>query len=563
MAGPVVNGVDVEKVYASALDVLLINGSVIVDVFFVAGGCLLSWTLLGHLQRGKQLSLFSVYLYRYLRLVPAYAVIVAVLAVGLPSLGSGPLWKVTVVEEARRCQKRWWANLLFVNNLVRPDEPCLDPSWYLACDVQLFVLATPLVMLAHSKPRLAGRLLGAALLVAVVYPAVVTWRLGLDGTIIPYPDVVGHMAATAIHMRVYVSSLCRAGPYVLGVAAGWHLRHLRAKRQPAHAALSWLLAPLGLLTVAVVLAASVFYPPLVAAAPPRWVHVVYAGTYRTACALSYTAALIVVASRDNSEKSWARCLAAFRPLSRLSYCAFLTHALVQLHSIGQQRSAAVYSTIDTITLAVPDVVFAFALALVLHLTVEAPCSALLPSAKGRGRGAAGSRANLVQYPGEDKNVYFTIYRVYGKAIGRKGNIKTVKADHKGWLDSMIACRPELINAINPLRVLSSNQYQSFPWGMDRMVALVPSGMGKGNCLVKSVTKEFTTALWIATGLSFLAVAFGHSTVLSKGLSALGPFQNYSSVVLEDLRAFCVEQYQSFRGAWIEESLALRMVMKSC
>lgn len=55
--------------FTSVLDVLVLNGSVVVDVFFVAGGCLLSWTLLGHLQRGKQLSLFALYTYRYLRSV--------------------------------------------------------------------------------------------------------------------------------------------------------------------------------------------------------------------------------------------------------------------------------------------------------------------------------------------------------------------------------------------------------------------------------------------------------------------------------------------------------------
>lgn len=49
-----------------------------------------------------------------------------------------------------------------------------------------------------------------------------------------------------------------------------------------------------------------------------------------------------------------------------------------------------------ITLSVPDVVFAFAAALVLHLTVEAPCNALVHSARGRGGrvavGKAGSGA---------------------------------------------------------------------------------------------------------------------------------------------------------------------------
>ena len=44
---------------------------------------------------------------------------------------------------------------------------------------------------------------------------------------------LGHMAATAYHMHVYVSTPCRASPYLIGLAAGWYLRHLRAESRPA------------------------------------------------------------------------------------------------------------------------------------------------------------------------------------------------------------------------------------------------------------------------------------------------------------------------------------------
>lgn len=72
--------------------------------------------------------------------------------------------------------------------MERSCRQCLDPSWYLACDTQLFAAAVPLVLQMHARPRLAARLLGLALLVGLVYPAAVTWYLGLDGTIIPTPE---------------------------------------------------------------------------------------------------------------------------------------------------------------------------------------------------------------------------------------------------------------------------------------------------------------------------------------------------------------------------------------
>ncbi|KAJ1529547.1 hypothetical protein ONE63_006319 [Megalurothrips usitatus] len=384
MASPVVNANDIEKMYSSFLDVFMLNGSVVVDIFFVVGGMLLSWTVLGCIQRGRRLHLASLYVYRYIRLVPAYAATIAFLAVGLPALGSGPLWGATVVEEAHRCRRRWWTNLLFVNNVIRQDKPCLDPSWYLACDTQLFAVAAPLVLLVPTQPRLVRRALGLVLAVGVLYPAAVTWRLGLDGTLVPTPDTLGRMATTPAHMYVYVNAACRSGPYFLGVAAGWYLRHLRARSQQPPKALFWCTPPLLVAMLAVVAAAAVFYPPLVLTPTPRWVHVAYAGLFRTACASAYTAAIVALAALQlNGERRVTAIFNAFRPWSRLSYCVFLTHTLVQLYSVGQQRAPAVYSTWDTVVQSVPDLALASLAALLLHLTVEAPCNAILHSVRAK------------------------------------------------------------------------------------------------------------------------------------------------------------------------------------
>ncbi|KAE8744214.1 hypothetical protein FOCC_FOCC009134 [Frankliniella occidentalis] len=111
------------QVYSSPLDLFVMNGTAVVDMFFVAGGCLLSWTLIGFHQQGRKSSLWALYLFRYARLIPAYAAAIAFLALELPSLGSGPLWGTTVLEEAQRCQRRWWTNLLFINNVFGQDEP--------------------------------------------------------------------------------------------------------------------------------------------------------------------------------------------------------------------------------------------------------------------------------------------------------------------------------------------------------------------------------------------------------------------------------------------------------
>ena len=47
---------------------------------------------------------------------------------------------------------RGWANLLYVQNLLGvPPWPCLGHTWFLAADVQLFAILTPLVILPMHR----------------------------------------------------------------------------------------------------------------------------------------------------------------------------------------------------------------------------------------------------------------------------------------------------------------------------------------------------------------------------------------------------------------------------
>ena len=67
-------------------------------------------------------------------------------AVGLsPVIGYGPFWWV-VEDMEQNCANNWWTNVLYVNNFVKTDEPCIGQTWYLAVDMQLF-LVSPLVFM--------------------------------------------------------------------------------------------------------------------------------------------------------------------------------------------------------------------------------------------------------------------------------------------------------------------------------------------------------------------------------------------------------------------------------
>jgi peptidoglycan/LPS O-acetylase OafA/YrhL len=69
-----------------------------------------------------------------------------------------------IETEVGKCQRWWWSSLLLVQNYVNLDEKCLDHTWYLSADWQLFLITPAVVMLLK---KFGGKFL-AVMGVAVV-----------------------------------------------------------------------------------------------------------------------------------------------------------------------------------------------------------------------------------------------------------------------------------------------------------------------------------------------------------------------------------------------------------
>lgn len=60
-----------------------------------------------------------IYFHRYLRLTPVFAVAIFFTITLMRFLGSGPLWPFAISNIAAKCEKYWWAALLYINNYIR------------------------------------------------------------------------------------------------------------------------------------------------------------------------------------------------------------------------------------------------------------------------------------------------------------------------------------------------------------------------------------------------------------------------------------------------------------
>jgi len=97
---------------------------------------------------------FMFFVLRYLRLTPLYAFILFVYAFMAPLFGSGPVW-YRMIRDSELCLSHWWSNLIYANNFYPTGfhETCMSWSWYLANDMQFFLIGLFLLSIYLRYPQ--------------------------------------------------------------------------------------------------------------------------------------------------------------------------------------------------------------------------------------------------------------------------------------------------------------------------------------------------------------------------------------------------------------------------
>lgn len=79
------------------------------DIFLFFSGFLITYQILSMANQTKKMpSLLSIYLDRFMRLVPFVGICIAVFSFLTPYLGSGPFWNDTTTAYTSSCQANWW-----------------------------------------------------------------------------------------------------------------------------------------------------------------------------------------------------------------------------------------------------------------------------------------------------------------------------------------------------------------------------------------------------------------------------------------------------------------------
>lgn len=101
------------------------------QIYLAIGGFLLTLGSTKQIKQGKVFTLSDFWdglQKRYLRLTPLHAMAILVEATWISKIYKGPTFAQISMTERANCRANWWANLLYINNFVKTDEPCILPS---------------------------------------------------------------------------------------------------------------------------------------------------------------------------------------------------------------------------------------------------------------------------------------------------------------------------------------------------------------------------------------------------------------------------------------------------
>ncbi|VVC24505.1 Nose resistant-to-fluoxetine protein, N-terminal,Acyltransferase 3 [Cinara cedri] len=370
-AHPLYNINKLEESYSIMVYGIIHNGPLVVDIFFVLSGFLTFHSMHSHLVKTKRFNMPLILFLRWCRLMPIYGVLIAFHAFVFLHLSDGPLWKNMAVKESENCINYWWTNVLFINNYVHVERPCMIQSWYLACDLHLCAVGILIVYLIWKYPKFGIHILLAAITVSCFISSYVVYYHKLQPTFLGFISALKSPSNDKTYTLLYVPTHTRATPYFVGMFAAYVYQKIKVDR-PDYRFSHPTTYLFGLTAGAMLWMMSIFY--FLVNEYNLWSSIVYAFVFRLVFAFFVSAAIIISSVNVHFIGVWTHALA---PLSRLTYSAYLAGLTIQLYHVSTARTPTYFNELQIPWITYGDWWNGFLFALFLYLLIECPFENLL------------------------------------------------------------------------------------------------------------------------------------------------------------------------------------------
>ncbi|XP_046865193.1 nose resistant to fluoxetine protein 6 [Drosophila willistoni] len=358
--------------YKTLFSSIFTKGTFSVDTFFFITGLLLVFGGMRTLEKSKgKVNVLMMYLHRYLRLTPVVAFAILIYMRILPLLGDGPFYTGYFEDYNENCQKTWYMTLLYVHNYATKDL-CLSHTWYLAADMQLYVVSVPLLIALYKWGKKA--VIGIMVLIILL-------------AICLFCEIA--FAQYSIHDRttftlVYYASHTQASPYFIGLLFGYLLHFNRGKSFELHRliiCLGWLIS-LGLLLTCVFSLSAYDGIDKVLPYLEDAFHLTLA---RIAWPLGLCWIVFACMQGYGGPANSFLTSPLWQPLSKLSYCTYIFHMFFVALNMGITRTSTVFSDYNVMLRFWGDFGFSILLSYLIYILVEVPFgnleTLLLPTRK--------------------------------------------------------------------------------------------------------------------------------------------------------------------------------------
>ncbi|XP_019871049.2 O-acyltransferase like protein [Aethina tumida] len=291
-------------------------------------------------------------------------------------LSNGPYWNKIIGTEYTNCRKNWWANLLYINNYIDNENMCMQQTWYLASDTQLFLVSLIVLSLIWKFQRYAKIILGINLIIGMMIPGIVSYVVQSDIVIRQFPEPLYHLLLKIPHWHLlYASGYSNLGGYAIGLCCGYiYYKNLNAKInvKKIHVVLWWILS-FGL-CIFIILIAGIMYKEDFTYS--RLGAAFYWSVGKNLFALGVAIGIYGTTLNIGWFAKWILELPNVQILGRLTYSTYIVHVALAKFRAGTIRSPLFISDYYFFFTAMSDILISYLVGTMLCIAFEMPISAL-------------------------------------------------------------------------------------------------------------------------------------------------------------------------------------------
>lgn len=375
---PTVNPIFLESVTDKPFYMLVLNGTVVIQTYFLIAGWLLSYNFFVLIEKQREVKLhyvFLAFINRYIRLTPCLALVIAFNTSWIYHLGSGPFWEKLVGDEYRNCRKNWWTNILYINNYYDFQHTCMLQTWYLGADTQLFFLSLIIMTLIWKFKKYLKVILGISLAIGFIVPGVINYIYDYDIIVRYYPEPLYRLMVEVDEFSLmYVTAHNNIGGYVVGMIFGYiyyMYKDYNFFNKKSYIVIWWIIIfglPLAIIFVAYPFYHGYEYSRIGAA--------IYTAVGRNLFALAVAIAIFGCTQKIGWFLRSCVIWPPLQILGRITYCVYLVHFPLIRMRIGSKRTPSYVSVYNLLIYTLLDLFVAYIFGLLLCLFVEMPTSAI-------------------------------------------------------------------------------------------------------------------------------------------------------------------------------------------